>query len=586
MPVNVTPSDSLTRLFGLGMMLALAGLHASFADAADKLSLRWLYLQTNLQVAENVAKTEALLRRAAKVGYNGVVLADYKLNILDRVPQHYFQHAEQVKKVCAELQLEIIPTVAPIGYSDGLLAHNPNLAEGIPVKDAPFVVRDGRVRLNSAFAADTVKSGEPTYLPGGGFDAYQKHVVPGWQLQDQPGKLSFVDADVKHGGASSLRWERGDGAKDYVNARVSRLVKVAAWRQFHLSVWIKTKQFDAAGDVKLFAMGTDGRVLSHSHLGVKRDQDWTEHHAIFNSLDNSEVRVYCGTWGLRGGSLWMDDLRLNDVAFVNLLRRPGCPLKVISARDGTVFEEGRDFAELHDPKLGRIPWDGNFDVYHEPPELKLLPGSHIKPGAELKVSYFHTVTIYDNQVCCCLAEPEVFRIVEDQVRRVEKLFAPKTYFLSHDEIRVANWCDACRRDGRSAGQLLAENVRRCAATVRKVNPTAKLCVWSDMFDPHHNAVSGSFYLVNGDLAGSWEGLPKDLLIVNWNSGKPAQSLPFFTQRGHSQILAGYYDHTPDSISKWLSTARETKSSTTGAMYTTWQNNFTHLEAFAKHAWHE
>ena len=66
------------------------------ARAGDKLQQRWLYLQTNLQVAENVEKTESLLRRAAKAGYNGVVLADYKLNILDRVPQHYFKHAEQV----------------------------------------------------------------------------------------------------------------------------------------------------------------------------------------------------------------------------------------------------------------------------------------------------------------------------------------------------------------------------------------------------------------------------------------------------------------------------------------------------------
>ncbi len=44
-----------------------------------------------------------------------------------------------------------------------------------------------------------------------------------------------------------------------------------------------------------------------------------------------------------------------------------------------------------------------------------------------------------------------------------------------------------------------------------------------MFDPHHNAVK-DFYLVNGDLTGSWEGLPQDTIILNWNSGKPALSL--------------------------------------------------------------
>ena len=558
------------------------------ARAGDKLQQRWLYLQTNLQVAENVEKTESLLRRAAKAGYNGVVLADYKLNILDRVPQHYFKHAEQVKQLCEELKLELIPTVAPIGYSDGLLAHNPNLAEGIPAKETPFAVLGGNIRQLSPFATDSLGIGKSEYLFGGSFEAHKEHKASGFDLQDGPGTLSFVDSEEKHGGAKSLRWKRTTGGRDYVNARVALPVKVAPWQQYHLSVWIKTRQYDAVGDVKLFAMGADGRILSHSNLGVKRDQDWTEHHVVFNTLDNRSVRIYCGTWGLRGGQLWMDDLQLEETAFVNLVRRPGCPLKVVDGNDGTVFEEGRDFAELRDPKLGQVPWAGSFDVYHEPPELKLLPNSRIKPRTNLKVSYFHTATVHDNQVCCCLAEPEVFRIIEDQVRRVEKLFAPKTYFLSHDEIRVANWCDACRRDDRSAGQLLAENMRQCVATVRKVNTTAKLCVWSDMFDPHHNVVAAAekFYLVNGDLTGSWEGLPKDLLIVNWNSGKPEKSLPFFTSRGHSQILAGYYDQSPEDITKWLTSGRETKSTVSGAMYTTWQNSFTDLEVFAKHAWGE
>ncbi len=144
----------------------------------------------------------------------------------------------------------------------------------------------------------------------------------------------------------------------------------------------------------------------------------------------------------------------------------------------------------------------------------------------------------------------MFAVLEDQIRRVEETFKPKTYFLSHDEIRCANWCAACRKEGRTAGQLLASNVKACAELVRKVNPKAQLCIWSDMFDPHHNAVD-KYYLVNGDLAGSWDGLPSDITIVNWNSGKAKQSLPFFGQRGHGQVLAGYYDGDPKSIRGWL-----------------------------------
>jgi hypothetical protein len=277
----------------------------------------------------------------------------------------------------------------------------------------------------------------------------------------------------------------------------------------------------------------------------------------------------------------MDDMQLEETAFVNLVRRPGCPLAVHDEQ-GNVYDEGKDFAELRDPKMGMVPYAGTFDVWHQPPMLKLLPGSRITDGQKLLVDSFHTVTIYDGQVTCCLAEPKVFAVLEDQVRRVEKLFSPKTYFMSHDEIRVANWCDACRKDGRTAGELLAENVHRCAAIIRGVNKDAELCVWSDMFDPSHNA-HANFYLVNGDLAGSWKGLPRGMTIINWNHDKAAKSLPFFAEQGQRQVLSGFYDGDPKSIAGWLKMA-DGVSGVDGVMYTTWRNDFSKLESFAKAAW--
>ncbi len=67
--------------------IVLALLGQGELQAVDLPAQRWIYLQQNLQVADNIPKIEAILRRGAKAGYNGVVLADYKLNILDRVVQ-------------------------------------------------------------------------------------------------------------------------------------------------------------------------------------------------------------------------------------------------------------------------------------------------------------------------------------------------------------------------------------------------------------------------------------------------------------------------------------------------------------------
>ena len=35
-----------------------------------------------------------------------------------------------------------------------------------------------------------------------------------------------------------------------------------------------------------------------------------------------------------------------------------------------------------------------------------------------------------------------------------------------------------------------------------------------MFDPNHNA-HANYYLVRGDLTGSWKGLDNDIIVVPW-----------------------------------------------------------------------
>ncbi len=278
----------------------------------------------------------------------------------------------------------------------------------------------------------------------------------------------------------------------------------------------------------------------------------------------------------------MDQIRLQDVAFVNLVRRDDCPFEVRDSK-GKVYREGIDFEPVIDTRMGVAPWRGEFDIYHEPPTLRLTSNTSIQPGTELLVSYCHTVTIHDGQVACSMDHPDVFRVLEKQIRGVEKLLQPKRYMLSHDEIRVANWLGRGRTGDRTAGALLADNLRQTTSLVNRVNRQAKLCVWSDMFDPHHNAVKGPYYLVNGSLAGSWEGLPRGITIINWNSGKAKESMTFFDRLGHRQVLAGYYDDDPAKIRSWLEQAQGI-SSVKGVMYTTWRDNYSDLEAFAKAAW--
>ena len=130
-----------------------------------------------------------------------------------------------------------------------------------------------------------------------------------------------------------------------------------------------------------------------------------------------------------------------------------------------------------------------------------------------------------------------------------------------------------------AGAILADNVPTCIDILKETNPGGRIYVWSDMFDPNHNA-HYDYYLVRDNLAGSWEGLDKDVIIVPWYFGKRSESLKWFAGRGHQQVIAGYYDADPSQILDWLKAAQGVEG-VMGVIYTTWQHQFSDLEAFAE-----
>jgi hypothetical protein len=504
---------------------------------------RWLYYSQNLWVDKNIDELEALFRRAAAAGYTHVLLSDSKFARLGDMDAHYFRNVDRVKKLAAELKLELVPALFPIGYSNDLLWHDPNLIEALPVQDALLVVQDGVARL---------QPDPPVAFKGGDFSNLSL-----WTWKD-----ANVVAD---NGTARVTDPRGQ------NARIVQKLAVRPFRQYHICVRAKTQQFAVAPEVKVLA---GNQALNYNFLGVEPTQDWQTHHVVFNSLAHSEVNVYFGCWGGTTGTLWWDDAQIEEVAFLNLVRRPGAPL-VVRRDNGPALNEGSDFSPLKDPLVGKRLWAGTYDIYHAPPLLK----TSLPDGTRLRASYYHAVTVYDDQAMICPSEPKTVDILREQARRVHAAWGANAYMMSHDEIRVLNWCAACQQRQMDAGAILADNVKTCIAIVRGVNPDARLYVWSDMFDPNHNAHK-DYYLVRGDLAGSWEGLTKDIIIVPWYFEKRAASLKFFADRGHRQMIAGYYDAKPERARDWLDAARPF-AGLMGVMYTTWQHNFTDLERFGE-----
>ena len=155
-----------------------------------------------------------------------------------------------------------------------------------------------------------------------------------------------------------------------------------------------------------------------------------------------------------------------------------------------------------------------------------------------------------------------------------------------DEIRVGGWEKQPEGRKLTPGMELAEYTRKAVAIVRRYAPEADVSVWSDMYTPHHNArpfeARGYYYLVNGNWDGAWEGLPADVIIVNWYSRSREATL-WFSDRGHRQILAGYYDGRntaalQSNIQRWMEVTEDAPG-VMGIMYTTWRGNFDHLEEY-------
>lgn len=480
---------------------------------------RWVYISRRLRSDQDLEEIRKIARIASESGLNGVLFAA-GMDSIDLQPPEYLEHLQKVKEIFREFRLDLIPSVFSAGYGGGILAHDKNLAEGLPVKDLLFVVKNGEARVESeAPVADS-------------------------------------------GPAVEGAWTREVAVRPYRCYRVTFRAKTDG---------LPATQPFSSGAFRLDVRTPDKRNLTPWNARVPPTTDWREVRWGFNSLWCGKVRISIGAPNPATGKAWVDSVRVEEVGLVNVLRRPGTPVTVRSDSGKTIYEEGRDYERIADPQL-------NFRFDHEGPPIRLLPGSRIKDGERLRVSYYHGFSINDGQTTVCMGEPKTYEIWRDMARRMHAAVAPPRYVLSMDEIREGGTCEACR--GRNMGQLLGECLTKQFQMLREVNPKVDVWVWSDMLDPNHNA-RADYYLVQGDYTGSWNHIPKEMGIVTWYYNRRALSLPFFSKLGFRTLAGAYYDaDTLENPRGWLEELAKTPNAQ-GIMYTTWQNEYALLPDFGK-----
>ncbi len=529
---------------------------------AKEYPCRWVFVSRSLRSDADVAQIERIVKTGSEHGLNGMVLSA-GLDRLDRQPPEYLDRLRKVREFCEARGVEIIPNIFSVGYGGSVLSYNRNLAAGIPVRDVPFVAAGGEAR----FVADG-----PVEIANAGFEQYEGNRLGAYRFHDRPGEVSFIDSSAFHSGKASLRFENF-GRYEHGHARVMQEVPVQPYRCYRLSCWVKTEGLKPDGAFRIQVLTMEGRSLAPYDPRVRSTTDWARVTMGFNSLDKDKVRVYAGVWGGEAGRFWIDDLLVEEVALLNVLRRPGTPVTVRNDKTGELYEEGKDFAPIADERL-------NFRFDHDPPRIKLLPGGRINDGKRLRVSYYHGIGVNRGQVTVCMSETEVYEIWTKQAKLMHEHLAPARYLLSMDEIRAGGSCRACKQRNLSMAEILGDCITKQVAILRQANPKAGVLIWSDMLDPNHNA-HGDYYLVEGDFTGSWQHVPKDLTIVCWYYDKRLESLGFFSSHGFRTLAGAYYDGDAlDNPRGWLEVLDKTPNAI-GIMYTTWQNKYDLLAPFGE-----
>ncbi len=539
-------------------------------SAGEPYSYRWVYVSRDLSQDSHIDDIRAIADTCAAHGLNGIALSA-GFDRLDIADIGRINRLFEVRQISRDTGVEIIPILFSAGYGGSVLAHNKNLAAGMPVVDALYQVNNGRAALVAGLSAG---------LANGGFEQIESDVPVGFGADEDFGKYVFADQNAPHSGSTCLRFENAQSLQDG-SVAIATEIDVTPNRLYRMSLWIRVENTGeenpfGSQKIKLQATADDGRPLEWVNLRFPAEPGWHKVTEAFNSKTYDRVRISIEVRGGTQGTFWFDDLSVEEAGMVNLLRRPGTPL-VVRARDGgTVFEEGKDFETVEDTIL-----DFRFD--HEGPDIVLTPASRIKEGQRLLVSFYHGIYAYNSQVTLCMSEPEVYDIWRRNARIINDIMHNSKWMLPMDEIRNGGSCKACQERNMTMGQIVGDCITRQTNILRWANPNSEIFMWSDMVDPNHNARADRpyYYYVDGNYDGSWNYIPKDLHIVCWWYKMRETSLSFFSDLGYRTVGASYYDADDLENPKGWMEALDKTPNAKGIMYTTWLRKYDLLDDFGE-----
>ena len=490
---------------------------AAFASAYPRL---WIYNNYPMRDPDNWLSVSNMIERAVAAGYNGVLLEGDLENAVNGWNKAARANYEKVRDLCLARNIEAIPCLwaNALGHY-GFSDHE--AVEATAMKDLVYE-SDGR------------------------------------NLNFRPQPVSEEDFKTADFGVRTVK------------------AKLKPFHHYRISFKLKTENLLPDIYCKFRIVCRYVKTGEHQLYDppMKPTQDWTDVLFGFDTYESGEM-VFTAGKGKRDmtGSFQIKDFKISEWGPCNMMSTDGMAPVVRDMATGMIYEPGRDYTPFPKMKSYKTRPDSRWVTAAIP------AGSRIANGSKVLVDCWIPAVVGHRAYYGCPSYEATYRYDEECARRVKAFLNPKTWMLTADEWRVANRCKRCQARNTSPAVLMGENVKRQFEIIQKVAPGAEVAVWADMFAPTDNA-HDHYYCVKGDITGSWNLVPKDILMVVWENGHGPIALKHFADNGFRTLAGAYYDHNDlDNDRRWLDACNATPGCQ-GLMYTTWQRKYGLLEDFA------
>ena len=507
-----------------------------------------------------------LIDQAQGLGLNGMV---WKCGVED-IASDYDERItflQQVKSYAEERGIEIIPTFWFVGVN-AFLQQDASLVEGKFIEKAP-------IKLDGATGGDSAVVSE-------NFEGNWTNVPTGWSKTDPSAELgNYVAKDAGASGGSSVRVTLPTSVK---SDGITRVFTGLEDGYYYVTCKVKIKTVQNSDYAEMTVLDADHQE-NRSYADYKRgndnyvDNQWGEMTSEVIRVSSGKLAIQLSGGGAKGEKMWFDDVEIhlaNQNEVFLPIPRDGTPIKVYQKTSSGGYEEipqktnGKTNWKLPDgyKESFEFGYDETTDAYGfyaeiggeklHSVQLEIPTGSQILKN-NLSTIYVDYYAPKSNQYAAsrysaCLSEEKLYDLMAQSAVRIQNTLQPKTWFIAFDEVTIGATCETCRETGLTAAQIFGKSVSRQYDIIKSVDPDAEIVVWSDMFDPSHNATEEPYQDVAGSLKDVAKYIPNDLIIACWyDSTDPAEmtvevvkehavaTLEYFSDLGFRTISSCYYD---------------------------------------------